>query len=238
MTDSTPSADAASRRLVWDGPVRLTHWLLTLSVAGSYITHKLGPAEFHWHRRFGYLTLVLVTVRILWGFVGTRHARFASFVRGPASVFRYLTAWLGGTFARYPGHNPAGGWMVVVLLALLAAQATTGLFANDEIASTGPLYGYVLNATSNRLTGWHHRLFDALLILITIHIVAVLLYLGVRRANLVGPMLSGYKRGSEVELRDAVTNSRWLLWFALLAATGGLLAWIIARAPVAELWVF
>jgi cytochrome b len=156
--------ESGGTRLVWDWPVRLTHWLLLLAVTGSYVTHRLGSEEFRYHRWSGYTTLVLV---------GTRHARFASFVRGPAAVWRYLADLVRNRAPRYAGHNPAGGWMVLVLLGLLGAQAVTGLFANDDIMNTGPLFGYVSGVTSDRLTGWHHRLFDGLLIAIGFHVIAI-----------------------------------------------------------------
>ncbi|HZF17591.1 MAG TPA: cytochrome b/b6 domain-containing protein [Steroidobacteraceae bacterium] len=232
-----PGAGSAGR-MVWDWPVRLTHWLLVGTVTGSYVTHRLGPDQFKYHRWFGYATLMLVTVRILWGFIGTRHARFAAFVRGPVAVARYLAGFVRGRFEGYAGHNPAGGWIIFLMLALLLAQALTGLFANDEIASTGPLYGYVTSAVSNRLTAWHHRIFDAILIAIALHVVAVLAYLWLKRTNLIGPMVTGRKPAESVAPGEEIPGSRGWLWIGLVAAAGAALAWIIARAPAAGLFVF
>jgi hypothetical protein len=132
---------------VWDLPVRIVHWLLVIGIAGSYATHKLGVAYFSYHLWFGYLVVVLAAFRILWGFVGTRHARFASFLRGPRATGAYLVALLRGAAPATPGHNPLGGWMVIFLLLFLLAQGITGLFANDEIFNTGPLYGYISDAS-------------------------------------------------------------------------------------------
>lgn len=237
MSEANPAGDGHPR-LVWDWPVRLTHWLLLATVTGSYVTHRLGPAQFHYHRWFGYATLVLVTARIAWGFIGTRHARFAAFVRGPVTVARYLAGRLRGSRENFPGHNPAGGWMVLLMLALLAAQGLTGLFANDEIASTGPLYGYVLNSTSNRLTVWHHRIFDAILIALALHVIAVFAYWFSGRTNLIGPMFTGRKSPNDVAAPDAIGGSRAGWWLVLIGVASALLAWIIARAPAAELFVF
>jgi cytochrome b len=235
MVETRSAAARGGAGLVWDVPVRVTHWALVASVTGSYLTHRLDA--FRYHRWFGYTTLVLVTVRIAWGLVGTRHARFASFVRGPATVVRYLASLGRGERSSHVGHNPAGGWIVLLLLALLAAQAVTGLFANDEIANTGPLYGYVLNSTSNRLTAWHHRLFDALVVAVALHVAAVLGYLFVKRTNLLRPMLTGRKPAHDVPAGTAIDGSRLWLWVALIGVASAALAWLIARAPEVSLFV-
>jgi cytochrome b len=225
-------------RLVWDLPVRLTHWLLVLAVAGSYATHRLGAAAFRYHRWCGYAALVLVAARCAWGFLGPRHARFASFVRGPRTVLRYLIELARGRAAAFAGHNPAGGWMVLLLLALLLGQAVTGLFANDTIADTGPLYGYVMGPTSDQLTRWHHRLFDALMIAVALHVIAVGAHLLARKTNLVMPMLTGRKPASDVGADEAIVSSRSGRWLLLLAVAGATLAVIIERAPEASLFAF
>ena len=144
-------------RRVWDLPVRVTHWLLVLGIAGSYFTNKLGVQYFKYHLWSGYLVVVLAAFRILWGLVGTRHARFASFVRGPRATVSYLLAMLRGRSHATPGHNPLGAWMVLFLLITLLAQGITGLFSNDEIFNTGPLYGYISDSLSMSLTSWHPR---------------------------------------------------------------------------------
>jgi cytochrome b len=238
MAEVEGRAAGTEPRFVWDVPVRVTHWLLLASVTGSYVTHRLGASGFRYHRWFGYTTLVLVAARIMWGLVGTRHARFTSFVRGPVTVVRYLANLVRGEPTRHAGHNPAGGWMVLLLLALLAAQAVTGLFANDEIANTGPLYGYVLNSTSNRLTRWHHRLFDALLIAIALHVIAVIAYWLVKHTNLLRPMFTGRKPADEVPAGAEIAGSRVWLWLTLIGAASAALAWLIAQAPEASLFVF
>ena len=161
-------------RRVWDLPVRIVHWLLVIGITGSYATHKLGVAYFRYHLWFGYLVVVLAAFRLLWGFVGTRHARFASFVRGPRHTINYLVAFLRRESSSTPGHNPLGAWMVVFLILALLAQGITGLFANDEIFNTGPLYGYISDSLSLRLTSWHRRLFDWILIAVALHVLAVI----------------------------------------------------------------
>lgn len=227
-----------SGRLVWDLPVRLFHWLLVLAVAGSWVTHKLGPEAFAWHKWCGYTTLVLVFFRIVWGFVGPRHARFASFVRGPAIVGAYARSLFGRQSERHAGHNPLGALVVIFFLVLLAAQGVAGLFANDEILSAGPLYGYVDDSTSDVISSVHRQLSNVLWVAIGVHLVAVLFYWLVKRDNLIVPMISGRKRGDWLRAEDEIAGSR--PWLALLVTALGaaLLAVVIATAPEPSLLLF
>jgi cytochrome b len=225
-------------RRVWDLPVRITHWLLVLGIAGSYATHKAGVAYFQYHVWFGYSVLVLASFRILWGFVGTRHARFSSFLRGPRATAGYLVQVFRGGASPHPGHNPAGAWMVVILLLALLAQAGTGLFTNDEIFNTGPLYGYVSDALSLTLTSWHRRLFDWILILVAAHIAAIAAHRAFTGHRLVGPMITGRKPAALVAQHDAIASSRLWLAAILLAGLVAGLAWIVSRAPEAQAFGF
>jgi cytochrome b len=110
-------------RQVWDLPVRLFHWALVAAVISAFVTNRLGVAYFNYHVWSGYAVIVLVSFRILWGFVGTRHAKFWQFVRGPAATLRYAFGLLRGSTTPYAGHNPLGAYMVVILLIALGAQA-------------------------------------------------------------------------------------------------------------------
>ena len=235
---SGASSEAGARALVWDLPVRLMHWTLVLAVAGAWATQKIPGDWFRYHVWCGYTVLVVVVTRVVWGFVGTRHARFASFVRGPAAIGRYLRSLLGGGAASTPGHNPLGALMVLLFLAALLGQALTGLFSNDEITNTGPLYGYVSNARSNQLSGIHQALANVILAAIALHVLATLGYLLVKRENLIVPMLTGSKPVAQVPPEAIIRSSRtWLaLLIALVAAT--LLALVIRGAPEATLAVF
>lgn len=215
--------------------MRVFHWLLVLAVLGSYITHRLGLSWFKYHLWCGYAVLVLVTARILWGFLGTRHARFDVFLRGPGTMWRYLSSWKSGTLHAV-GHNPLGAWMVVLLLLLLLGQALTGLFANDQISNTGPLFGYVSGRTSDELSSWHHWIFNVLLGAIALHVLAVLAYRLVRREDLITPMFTGRKR--EVPAAEEIEGSRSWLFALILLIVALALALIIARAPEASLSIF
>src|SRR5579862_2608288 len=116
-----------SLRLVWDLPTRVFHWLLVLSIIGSYTTAKLGLMP--WHFGLGFLMIGMLIFRLLWGLVGPRHARFVNFIKGPGPVLQYLKGGIKSV-----GHNPLGAGMVVLMLLLLALQVTTGLFSTDDVA--------------------------------------------------------------------------------------------------------
>lgn len=226
-------------RQVWDLPVRLMHWGLVLAVLGSWLTRKLEGDWFAWHIRCGYAVLLIAATRIVWGFVGTRHARFSDFVRGPSAILRYLRDGTDAAGQRIVGHNPLGALMVLAMLAMLLAQATLGLFANDQVFSTGPLYGYVSAATSDRLTSLHKQLFDVIVAAIVVHVVAAVFYLLVRRENLILPMVTGRKPGES--LPPGATDigpSRTLFAAAIAAALGALLWWVVRNAPEASLFAF
>jgi cytochrome b len=222
--------DSATRR-VWDLPVRIVHWLLVFGIAGSYATHKAGIEYFRYHVWFGYLVVALASFRLIWGLVGTRHARFWNFLRGPGATFQYLMRLTGGNPSAHAGHNPLGGWMVVFLLLALFAQGVSGLFANDEIFNTGPLYGYVSDALSLKLTSWHRRLFDWILIAVVLHVAAVFAHRLLKKDDLIRPMFTGRKPAHVVGDSDAISSSR--LWIAALVLAGvvATLGWFVLRAP-------
>jgi cytochrome b len=221
---------SAPPALVWDWPVRVFHWVLAASLGVSFATHYLGIEWFEWHRRAGYVALVLICFRITWGFVGPRYARFTSFVRGPRAVLAYVTGRQPHPSA---GHNPLGGISVLALLAVVALQAGTGLFANDEIANAGPFYGWVTQETSNRLTAMHGLSSKLLLGLIALHLLAVAWYDLVRRAGLVRAMWTGRKPGA-----TSIDSSRGLLALGIVVALVAALALALRAAPEATVSFF
>jgi cytochrome b len=190
-----PAANAAPKVAlkVWDWPVRLFHWSLAALALAALITAKLRGDAMVWHMRCGFAILALVLFRILWGFAGSYHARFGSFVRRPAHVVDYAKAVAGRDHPPSVGHNPVGGWSVVALLLVLLVQACTGLFANDDITTDGPLVKLVTKELSDTLTKLHHRNFWLLSGLIALHLGAVFYHLVVLKDNLIRPMLTGVK---------------------------------------------
>jgi cytochrome b len=188
---------------VWDAPVRLFHWLLVALVCVSVATGKIGGNAMKWHMYSGYGVLSLLLFRLLWGIFGSSHARFSHFLRGPASVWGYAS----GLFRRQPshtlGHNPLGGLMVALMLAVLLFQAGSGLFSNDDIATEGPLYAKVGKDLSDRITSWHKLNSNLVLALAAVHVAAVIFYRVFKGENLVRPMISGWKQVPEAPRRPA-----------------------------------
>lgn len=177
--------------LVWDAPVRLFHWLAALLVGAEYATLKLNWID--WHVRVGEVLLALVIARLLWGCIGSETARFSGFVKSPAAALRHLRH----LFHREPdvqvGHNAAGGWMVLLLLALLLVETLSGLYVNNEIADQGPLSVMVPAWLANAIAALHGLGWYALLALVALHVLAIAFYAVVKRQHLLRPMLTGYK---------------------------------------------
>lgn len=229
-----PQGADDQRQRVWDLPVRIFHWTLAAAVAAAYVTNRLGVSYFKYHVWCGYAVIVLVTFRILWGLVGTRHALFRNFVRGPAKTLRYGIRLLIGKPTHYVGHNPLGAWMVVAFLVALGLQAATGLFGNDEIFNYGPLYGYVSKQASLALTSLHKKLFYWIAAFIAIHVAAVLAHHFLWREKLVHAMITGHKPLRDPASADSITSSRtWLAAILVLALAGGL-SYVVSHAPPAE----
>lgn len=165
---------------VWDPAVRFLHWALVATVAAAWLTRHGGGA---WHEWLGYASLAILTLRLAWGAIGSRHARFASFVRGPVATARYARDVLANRAPRFVGHNPLGAWMIVALIATVAA-----------VDLTGWLY------TTDRFWGleWvedlHEGVSNALLALIALHVAGVAFSSWRHGENLVAAMIHGRKR--------------------------------------------
>ncbi len=174
---------------IWDWPLRVFHWLLVIAVVGAYATGKLGGNLTDWHGRLGSLVLGLLVFRLIWGFIGTTHARFSSFFPTTAKLKAYVKGeWQGA------GHNPVGALAVFTLLATLIFLVVTGLFANDDIAFEGPLFNSIDKALSDKLSGWHDWMVNCLLGLVAVHVAAIVFYQRIKKTNLVLPMLTGKKQ--------------------------------------------
>jgi cytochrome b len=219
-----------SRVRIWDLPTRLFHWTLAALVVFSIVTANIGGNWVQWHFYSGYAILTLIAFRLAWGFAGGRYARFSSFLFGPSAILAALRGAPGAP--RTPGHNPLGSLSVFALLASIGVQAAIGLFANDDIASEGPLAKFVSKALSDRLTSLHHQNADLIVALVVLHLLAIAFYLLRKRENLVRPMLTGDKPGVEPRLAsrdDAALRLRALVVLAVCAAAVWWLVGVLAK---------
>lgn len=208
---------------VWDLPVRLSHWGLVLSVLGCYATTKLGWLPMDWHFYFGYAALGCVLFRLLWGVLGSGHARFSSFLRGPGAVLQHLRELFGQGYRPHAGHNPLGGWASLLLLLMVGLQAGLGLFSSDEIQWYGPLSESIATDLMRSLSSWHRVLELWLLLLIGLHVAAIVFYWLVKGDVLVPAMVHGRKRG----FAAVKAAPLWLSWACAAAVAGGI--WALLR---------
>lgn len=226
---SAPAAHTAptAEVRVWDLPTRLFHWTLASCVLGSVVSAKIGGNAMDWHFRFGYAVFALLLFRLLWGVLGGRWSRFASFVFAPSTLWRYLRGRARPGERLDVGHSPTGALSVFALLAVLAAQVATGLVADDEIFHLGPLNPLVDGATALQATAWHKSWGQWLILgLVGLHLVAIAWFTLAGR-GLVGAMLGGDKAlppGTPASRDD--TRSRGLA-LLLLALCAGVVAWVI-----------
>jgi cytochrome b len=211
---------------VWDLPSRLCHGLLAASVLGCYGTAEWGWLSLRWHFYFGYTAIVLVLFRLLWGIWGSEHARFRTFVRGPRAVFAYLRSMLSPGSGESVGHSALGGWAVIALLFATLAQGLSGLFNSDDIEWFGPLNEIAPAEWVDTFADFHESFYNVLLLLIGLHVIAALLYLLLKKQNLIWPMVTGRK--TSVQAADAVQKPLWLA--ALTLALSGALLWIAIEA--------
>lgn len=221
---------------VWDLPVRVVHWWLALAVVGAWWTGENLDDWFTVHQYCGYMVVVLVVFRLGWGFIGTRTARFASFLAGPSAVLEHFRQLRDRALVAHAGHPASGGWAALALWLVLLAQGVMGLFANDEVMNTGPFYGWVSPEVSNLLSGLHHEMGEVIPVLVGVHIAAVLIYRFWGGQNLVPAMLTGRRDG--LPASDDIGPERLLLalvWLAVVVAAFGAL---LRAAPPAILAVY
>jgi cytochrome b len=188
---------------VWDLPVRLFHWVMLLMLVVQFVTGKVGLEWMTVHVISGYAMLSLVIFRLMWGFAGSTHARFASFIAGPAATLRFARRLFSRQAVPQMGHNPLGGWMVMALLASLSFQVGTGLFANDGVSTAGPFAVLVSLETSTDLSQLHRLNMKVLLVLSALHVAAVVFHLLVKKdLDILSAMFDGVKRVPVSFLRE------------------------------------
>lgn len=219
---------------VWDLPTRLFHWLFAAAVISAIVTVNVGGRWMDWHLPFGVAALVLLTFRLIWGFTGSRYARFSAFVKGPRTVWRYLRH----REERSPaGHSPLGGWAVIALLLVVGVQTVTGLFATDDILTVGPLNRFVSGDTAALLTSIHKWNKFVVLALIALHLVAIAIY-AIRGKQLVPPMITGNVVSATLPVdttpaRDDIGLKAWAL--VLIVVLGSIGWWLVNLATSAPM---
>ena len=213
---------------IWDLPTRLFHWLLAVSVIGLIVTAKVGGDAMNWHFRLGYVVFALLLFRLMWGFVGGRWSRFASFFPTPTRLGRYLRG--RARPEDHAGHNPLGAFSVLAMLLVLAAQVGTGLFSDDDIAFAGPLTSLVAGSTVRAASSYHKDVGQLLVIgLVALHLLAIAFYFFAKRKNLVRPMVTGDKTRAEAGGVTAATDGfrRRALALVLIALAAGVVTWVV-----------
>ena len=222
------TADTGLGRVrVWDLPTRVFHWLLALSVIASLVSAKIGGNAMDWHLRFGPLVLALLAFRLSWGLVGGHWSRFGKLLYAPRTVWRYVRGHSRPDEQHEVGHSPLGSLSVWALLGFVALQVATGLVADDEIATVGPLNHLVSGALAERATHWHKNPGEWIVItLVALHLLAVLFYATVRRKNLVRPMIDGDKWLPAHTPPSVVNLATRLLALVLAALCGAGALWL------------
>ncbi|MCB1845690.1 MAG: cytochrome b/b6 domain-containing protein [Halioglobus sp.] len=210
-----------NQKVLWDIPTRVFHWAIVCLLPLAWLTAETD--NYEWHSWVGYSVIVLVSFRLCWGVIGSRHSRFSDFLVGPRKVLAYLR---GGTAAS-AGHNPLGGWSVVVLLLLLGVQGVSGLFNSEDILFEGPLYYAADPALRDFMGEVHEIAFNLLLGFIALHIAAVLYHQFRLQEKLLQAMVRGRAPGREGRASPAPV---WLA-VVLLAMIALGLWWGLSLAP-------
>jgi cytochrome b len=214
----TTNAASGARVRVWDLPVRVFHWALVASFGTAYVLSESERLR-QVHVMFGYTVLGLVAFRLVWGFVGTRFARFASFLFGPGAVLGYLRSVARGRPEHHLGHNPAASWAIYSILALGAATGITGYFTLNELGG-------------DAVEELHEALANAWLAVVFVHVAGVILSSLQHRENLAASMVTGYKRAAAGESPVSSPSRTVAGVLAALAVAGFWIGWLMAGGGI------
>ncbi|MCK0142593.1 cytochrome b/b6 domain-containing protein [Aliiroseovarius sp. F20344] len=179
---------------LWDPLLRVFHWALAFCVIATFLLGKFGPDAMTLHFYLGYAIIGLLVFRIVWGFVGSRTARFSHFLFGPRKTLAYIATMPKRRPSFWPGHNPVGALSVFALIGVLALQAGTGLFIDaDDFINTGPFADTISYENAREAAKLHYKLSFVVLGLTLVHLGAILFYRFWKSENLVKPMITGMK---------------------------------------------
>ena len=208
---------------IWDLPIRLFHWAIVVLLIVCWVSER----EFWMRLHFiaGYALLSLLLFRLAWGFVGSDTARFNRFLASPARVLAQLSRLRRRESDTELGHNAAGGWMVLVLLALLAAESISGLFARDDDVSEGPLAHLLAGGGTDASSTMHATCWDLILAAVALHLLAIAAYWALKGQNLLRPMLTGKKRLPAATRQPRMADP--LLAFVILAGAVALVTVVV-----------
>jgi len=230
----------AKKYLIWDLPLRIFHWSFTVTILGAWYTSEQEGDLVDLHMQLGYVTLSLLIFRVLWGFIGPKHARFSQFIPSPKTLINYVSDLKKNTdYKSTAGHNPLGALMVILMIVLVSLQAVSGLFIDDDIFSAGPYYGSLGKDFEQVMSFLHHNLFDFMLAAIALHLMAIFYYWWVKKINLVLPMITGKKSAQLVNLKDSIPHSKLILAVLVAIATTVFMYWLVViNIPVIEAFYY
>jgi cytochrome b len=216
---------------IWDLWIRIFHWSLATTIVFLLVSGETGWMFFEWHKTAGEIALALVVFRLLWGLLGSSNARLLGLIQNPATALTHLKELFKRKLPQERGHNAAGGWAVLLVLASITAQAITGQFiADEEEFVEGAFYGVASGQVTDLMYTIHMRNAHLLKIFVIVHVAMVFIYLIYARVNLIFPMLTGTMKwtGSQ-KIPNVVYQQNWVgLLLAIVSATtvGYVIGWI------------
>jgi cytochrome b len=223
------------QQLVWDLPVRIFHWCFVCVLLALWYTSDQDNGLIEVHIKLGYTALGLTLFRIIWGFLGTKHAQFINFIPSINQLKAYIHDLRVGQVKNYIGHNPLGSLMVIFILFAVLLQASTGLFISDDIFSAGPYNGVFSEEIEKFLKLVHSNGFNIIATLSGIHILAVLYHVIIKKENLIKPMIDGKKSIDNADENNLIKHSKLLTAFVIAVVVVVFVYWLVVlNAPIIE----
>ena len=223
---------AEQTRLVWDWPLRLFHWALAVTVIGAWLSGEFGGYDWRdAHSYFGFTALGLLIFRVVWGFVGPRHARFSALVPKPVALAKEVRELPRSGGSESAGHSSLAALAVIPMLLAVSVQAVSGLFMTDDIFFEGPWRAMASSDTAKIFEEAHHTASKIIAVLIGLHVSAIAYYRFRKGRRLLGPMIHGRKSASVVSESDAISGSRSIAAIVIITAAASLAWFLIFRLP-------